>query len=186
MSENELEYFLKLLSSSSGGGDGQELYLQLFYKLVGLLTILGVSDAEEATAVTIDVAARRILAGAPVPNVEKYCKGIARNIAKEILRKERREDSAFIKFIENSHDGPTRNVARVEEILGPCFELLCREDQELLREYCSDVPGLSHSEHRREMAAKRSMTVAALRMLVSRVRKDLKDCAKKRSKDLEG
>jgi hypothetical protein len=181
MSEEEFNRFLELLSSSSGGADGCDRYLLLYRKLGGLFTMKGVNDPEEATAATITVACRKIAAGALVPDVGKYCMGIARNIAKERLRYQRREVAAFLKFIEDGHNGTAEQVARIDQILRPCFELLCEEDRELLADYCRVLRGRARAEHRREMAVRRKTTVLALRMQVTRLRKDLSDCVQLRT-----
>lgn len=143
----------------------------------------GVRDPPAATDVTIERAARKIFAGTPVPDVEKYCMGIARNIAHERLRHERREAAAFIKFIEEREDSTDEQVEGINQILKPCFELLAPEDQELLVNYCVVLQGRARAEHRRELAARMNTTVLALRMQVTRLRKELRDCVKKHSND---
>jgi hypothetical protein len=181
MTVDELKSFLESLSTSCGHADVYECYLQIYWKLVGFFSMQGVRDPEECTAATLDVAGRKIAAGTPVPDVAKYCRGIARNIARETLRRERREATSFLKFIEDRPDGPDPAVTRIDEILRPCFELLCHEDQELLVDYCRILRGRARSDHRREMAARRNTTLLALRMQVTRLRKDLSDCVKKLS-----
>lgn len=179
MSEYELECFLKALSSTCGG-DVFDCYLQLYGKLAGFFKMKGVSDPDEGASATIALAGRKIAAGAPVPDVGKYCRGIARNLAREILRREHRERTAFLNFIEERHDGPDEEVMRIDQILKPCFELLDEKDQELLADYCQVLRGHARADHRREMAVRRNTTVLALRMHVTRLRKDLTDCVRKR------
>lgn len=182
MNSDDFTRFLELLSSTSGGEDGGRCYCRLHRKLEGFFTIKGVCDPAGAVDATIDIACRRIAEGASVPNVGKYCMGIARNIARERLRGERRESKAFLKFIEDLDNSSDEDVARIDQILRPCFELLPAEDQELLVAYCRVLRGRARSEHRRELAVRMNTTVEALRMQVTRLRKDLADYVEKRSK----
>lgn len=174
--------FLELLSST-GGGDGPRCYIRLYGRLEGFFSMKGVRDALGAADAVIAVAYRRIAEGVPVPDVEKYCMGIARNVAKERLRAERREINAFLEFINDLDDGSGEHVARVEQVLKPCFEQLADGDQELLVAYCRVTRGRARAEHRRELAARMNTTVQGLRMRVTRLRKELTDCAGKRSKE---
>lgn len=180
---DELKHFLALLSSSSAGEDGVGCYLRLYGKLEGFFSMRGVRDPAAATDDTIERAARKIFAGTPVPDVGKYCMGIARNVAHEWLRHERREATAFVKFIEERGDSSDEQVERIDQILKPCFEELAAKDQRLLVDYCNVLPGRSRAQHRRELAARMNTTVLALRMQVTRLRKDLKNRVRKLSKD---
>jgi hypothetical protein len=182
MTTEDFTRFLELLSST-GGEDRVGHYLRLYRRLEGFFTVRGVCDPTGATDATIDVAVRKIVEGTPVPDVGKYCMGIARNIVKERLRGERRELKAFIGYIENRDGGSGEEVVRIDEVLKPCFELLTAEDQELLRDYCRDLRGRARAEHRRELAARMNTTVQGLRMQVTRLRKELTDCAKRRPND---
>jgi predicted transcriptional regulator of viral defense system len=183
MNSEDFTRFLELLSSTGGGEDGVGCYLRLYRKLEGLFTLKGVCDPLGAAAETIDRAVKKIAEGAPVPDVVKYCMGIARNVAKEILRAQRRESKAFLKFVEELDSGSGEQVARIEQILKPCFELLDAEDRELLVAYCRALRGRARSEYRRELAASMNTTVLALRMRVTRLRKVLSDCVEKRAGD---
>jgi hypothetical protein len=183
MNSGDFTRFLELLSSAGGEGDGGLRYIRLHRKLEGLFTMKGVRDSAGAADATIAVACRKIAEGAPVPDAEKYCMGIARNIAKERLRGERRELSAFSEFIEDLNDDRGEHVARIERVLKPCFESLSAGDRELLAAYCRVTRGRARAEHRRELAASMNTTVPGLRMQVTRLRKELTDCARRRSND---
>ncbi|MET0623736.1 MAG: hypothetical protein ABW250_12200 [Pyrinomonadaceae bacterium] len=182
MYSEDFKRFLELLASTSGE-DGALCYMRLYRRLEGFFTMKGVRDSVGAADATIAVAYRRIAEGTPVPDIEKYCIGIARNITKERLRAERREINAFLEFIDDLNDGPGEQVARIEQVLKPCFELLAAEDRELLVAYCHVLRGRARAEHRRELAANMNTTVPGLRMQVTRLRKELTDCAKKRSRE---
>jgi len=180
MNSDDFTRFLELLSSA-GGGDGAGCYVRLYRRLEGFFTRRGVRDPTGAADAVIDIAVRKIAEGAPVPDAEKYCAGIARNIARERLRGERRESNAFLKFIEDLDSGSGEHVARIEQTLRPCFESLAADDQEFLAAYCRVIRGRARAEHRRELALSMNTTVLALRMRVTRLRKGLADCVGKRS-----
>lgn len=183
MTTEDFARFLELLSSTGGDVDAVGCYLRLYNKLEGFFNMKGVSDPKGAADSTIDVAVRKIVEGKTIPDVGKYCMGVARNIAKERLRGDRRELKSFLVYMENQDDGSGEEVARINEILKPCFELLAAEDQEFLIAYCRVLRGRARAEHRRELAARMNTTVQALRMQVTRLRKELADCAMKRSND---
>ena len=157
------------------------LYTRLHQKLTGFFSLKGISDPVNAADETIDRAAVKIATGATVPDVNKYCSGIARNIAKERFRRAQREDSTFQRFVENLASYSDEEVERIERILKPCFEELTPEDQSLLLDYCQVMRGRARAEHRRKLAEKLESTVLALRMRVTRLRSILAECVKKHS-----
>lgn len=159
-------------------------YTRLHEKLAGFFRLKGISDPASAADETIDRAALKIMAGAPVPDANKYCMGIARNIIKERYRQERREHSAFVRFIETLADATNEQVERVYLILRPCFEQLGVEEQRLLVDYCQVIQGRARAEHRRQLAEIMKTTVLALRMRVTRLRNSLTDCVRKRSQEI--
>lgn len=183
MNSHDFTRFLELLSSTSGGEDVGACYCRLHRRLEGFFNMKGIRDAAGAADETISTAVRRIAEGAPVPDAGRYCMGIARNIAHEWLRRERRETNAFLRFLEDLDNGSAEQVERVEQVLKPCFELLSAEDKELLVAYCQVLHGRARAEHRRELAVRMETTVQALRMHVMRLRRDLTDCVGKRSHD---
>jgi hypothetical protein len=158
-------------------------YTRLHERLTGFFTMKGISDPASAADETIDRAATKIAAGTPVPDTDKYCLGIARNITRERYRRDQREHSVFINFSENLPDAVNVQVERISHILKPCFEQLVPEDQELLLAYCQVTRGRARAEHRRRLAEIRQTTVLALRMRVTRLRSILTDCVRKRSID---
>lgn len=158
-------------------------YTRLHERLVGFFRLKGISDPASAADETIDRAALKIISGTPVPDVDKYCLGIARNISKERYRRLQRENSVFLKFIGNLPDAANEQVERIYRILKPCFEQLVPEERELLVAYCQVMRGRARAEHRRHLAEIMKTTVLALRMRVTRLRDNLKDCVRKRSLD---
>lgn len=173
--------FLESLSPDSE--EAGRRYTHLHVKLVGFFRMKGISDPASAADETIDRAALKIIGGTPVPDTNKYCLGIARNIARERYRREQRENSVFIEFIGNLPDTASEQLERIYRILKPCFEQLAAEEQELLLAYCQVMMGRARAEHRRRLAEIRETTVLALRMRVTRLRTILTDCVKKRSTD---
>src|SRR6201986_4022530 len=183
MNSDDFSRFLELLSSSGGGDDGCLCYIRLHRKLEGFFTMRGIRDAAGAADETIDRAVKKIAEGAPVPDAGKYCMGIARNIVRERLRREHRESKSFLKFIEDLDDGPREVVARINQILEPCFSVLAHDDKALLVAYCRVMRGSARAEHRRQLAASMNTTVTALRMRVNRLRETLTEWVERRSND---
>ena len=183
MNSDDFTRFLELLASTAGGDDAGLCYIRLYRKLEGLFTLKGVSDPAGAAAETIDRAVRKVAEGTHIPDAGKYCMGIARNIVKERLRNQRRESKAFLEFLEGLDDGSGEQVAHIERVLKPCFELLAAKDQELLVAYCRVLRGRARAEYRRELAERMNTSVMGLRMQVTRLRKELTNCARKRSDD---
>jgi hypothetical protein len=179
MGREALARFLE--SMSPDAEEAGRLYIRLHEKLVGFFNMKGISDPASAADETIDRAARKIVAGADVPDAAKYCLGIARNIAKEKYRSSQRESSTFIKFIGDFADSADEQVERIYLVLKPCFEQLAADEQNLLMAYCQIIRGRARAEHRRQLAESMQTTVLALRMRVTRLRDSLTDCVRKRS-----
>jgi DNA-directed RNA polymerase specialized sigma24 family protein len=176
-----LARFLESLSPNVKEADLR--YIRLHERLVRFFRLKGIPDPESAADETIDRAALKIISGTPVPDADKYCLGIARNLTKERYRRAQRENSVFLKFIENLPDAANEQVERIYRILKPCFEQLTSEEQELLEAYCQVIEGRARAEHRRHLAEIMKTTVLALRMRVTRLRSILTDCVKKHSID---
>ncbi|HEV2706163.1 MAG TPA: hypothetical protein VGV59_09580 [Pyrinomonadaceae bacterium] len=179
MRQEDFARFLECLSP-----DPQEAglrYIRLHKKYIGFFSMKGVSDPESAADETIERAAVKINAGTQVTDVEAFCTGIARNVARERWRREQREGSTFTLFVENLANNSDEEIERIQLILKPCFAQLSDEEQELLRRYCQVLHGRARAEHRRQMADEMKTTVLALRMRVTRLRSTLTDCVRKRS-----
>jgi hypothetical protein len=179
LSPESFAQFLGFLSPDTEEAGRQ--YTRLHEKLTGFFCLKGISDPVNAADETIDRAAIKIAAGVAVPDVNKYCSGIARNIAKERFRRAIREDSTFHRFVEDIASYSDEEVERIERVLKPCFEALTPEDQSLLLAYCQVMRGRARAEHRRKVAEDLQSTVLALRMRVTRLRSNLAECVKKHS-----
>jgi hypothetical protein len=183
MSPESFARFLELLSPDVE--ESARRYTRLHEKLIGFFTLRGISDPISAADETIDRAALKISTGTPVPDIGRYCLGIARNITKERLRRVHRENTAFLRFIETPANAADEQAERIQRLLKPCFEELAVEDRELLLAYCQVAQGRARSEHRRQMAASMKITLPALRIRVARLRAGLADCVKLRSEDYD-
>jgi DNA-directed RNA polymerase specialized sigma24 family protein len=158
-------------------------YLRLHLKLEGYFRLRGMSDPVNDADETFERASKKIVAGVGIPDIDKFCMGIARNIVLERIRERKREESAFVRFLENSHDNSTEIlVDRIMNLMKPCFERLPPEDQDLLHSYCKVPAGHSQAEHRRKLAESLRSTIAALRIKVTRLRRSLEECVKALSK----
>jgi hypothetical protein len=171
--------FLECLSPNTE--EAGRLYTRLHERLVGFFNLKGISDPVAAADETFDRAIIKMNAGALIPDMHKYCAGIARNIAKEKYRLAQRESSAFNGFIENLSNSSDEQVERIQYLLKPCFDQLNAEEQKLLMEYCQIIQGRARAEHRLRLAMTMNTTVLALRMRVTRLRTRLVRCVEERS-----
>ncbi|HZI19372.1 MAG TPA: hypothetical protein VEY09_12330 [Pyrinomonadaceae bacterium] len=178
MSPEAFAHFLRALSPDAE--EAARRYTSLQRKLAGFFALKGVSDTTDAANETLDRAARKIFEGAPVPDVDRFCIGIARNIVKERLRRGQREHEAFVTFLETLPDS-SEEIERIRLVLMPCFEQLAEDEKQLLVDYCQVARGRARAEHRRWLASEMKTTVLALRMRVTRLRGALADCVRLRA-----
>lgn len=158
-------------------------YLRLHQKLAGYFAMNGMYDPASDADDALDRAAEKIVNGVDIPDIEKFCIGIARNIVRERRRKKKREESVFLRFFEQSQDSNTEAVVdRIANLMKPCFEQLLRDDRNLLTTYCQVPPEVSRAEHRRQLAASLGSSISALRIRVTRLRRGLANCVKALSK----
>ena len=154
-------------------------YIILHQKLVGYFQLKGMIDPFQDADETLDRAGQKIANGVPVPDINRFCLGIARNIVLERLREKKREESAFRRFIDYYHDNTTEiMVDRIMNLMKPCFEQLSADDRDLLNSYCKIPEGSSRAEHRRNLAERLKSSISALRIRITRLRRDLENCVK--------
>jgi len=152
-------------------------YLQLHQKLAGFFQLRGMSDPVNDADDALDRAAKKISEGLEIPNIDRFCIGIAKKIILERARKKKREESVFLKFIDHSQDDSTEVlVDRITNLMKPCFEQLPSDDRDLLTSYCKVPREYTRAEHRRRLAESLQSTISALRIRVTRLRRDLEDC----------
>ena len=165
--------------------EANRLYLLLHKKLESYFSLNGMSDPATDADETFKRAEEKIAMGLNIPDVKKFCTGIARNIVHERRRQRQREESAFLNFLDYSHDKSTESlVDKIMNLMKPCFEQLPEDDRSLLISYCKVPPGVDRAEHRRQLAASRNSSISALRIRITRLRRDLENCVKERSKKL--
>lgn len=181
MSPDEFARFLEHLSPDAE--EASRLYMRLEKMFTGFFKMKGVSEAGRAADDTLDRAAVKIYAGAPVPNVESYCRGIAYNVLHEYWRRERREQTVYQRFIEDLNNDSDEEIERIERLLQPCFEQLSDEERGFVQDYCQVLRGRARAEHRRQLAETMKTTVQALRMRMTRLRGILSECVQKRSRE---
>jgi hypothetical protein len=158
-------------------------YLRLHQKLAGYFRLKGMSDPVNDADDALDRAGEKIVKGQEIPDIDKFCMGIARNIVHERLRYKKREESAFLKFLDHTQDTSTEALLdRITNLMKPCFEQLPQDDRNLLTSYCKVPPGIDRAEHRRQLAASLKSTISALRIRVTRLRRSLENCVKELSK----
>lgn len=178
MSAEDFALFLKRLAPGGGDDEGARRYLRLHAQLVGFFNLRGIPDPADAADDTIDRAAAAIRDGKPVPDAEKYCRGIARNVAKERWRREQRESAGFADFVRHLAAHSDEQVEWIQQVLKPCFARLPPDDRRLLVAYCRIMRGRARAEHRRRLAEKLKTSVLGLRMRVTRLRGTLAACVK--------
>lgn len=160
--------------------DAGRRYLLLHQKLEGLFRTRGVADPVECADEVLDRAARRIGEGAAVPDINKFCLGIARFIIKEHWRIDTRESQAFLRFLEQNESISEDELDRLS-LMRSCFDQLPQNDRELLKSYCAAPGGRARAEHRRNLAIARHSNVSAVRIRVTRLRRELDDCIREMS-----
>ncbi len=156
-------------------------YLRLHKKLEGYFRTRGVADTSAAADEALDRAGRRIADGTDVPNVDNFCLGIARFIIKEGWRLNTRESTAFLQFLEQHEHATAEQIDRFS-FMKTCFEELPQYDRNLLNSYCAALRGQARAKHRRELAESLGVTVSALRIRVTRLRRGLEECLKRLSR----
>src|SRR5215212_7099965 len=77
-------------------------YLRLHQKLTGYFRLKGMSDPIQDADDTLDRAGKKILEGVPIPDIDRFCMGVARNVFQERVRNKKKEESAFVQFFEHS------------------------------------------------------------------------------------
>ena len=157
-------------------------YLRLHKKLEGYFRTRGIADTTSAADETLNRAGKRIAEGSEVPNIDNFCMGIARFIIKEDWRVNTRESKAFLRFLEQHEHVTDEEIDRFS-FMKSCFEQLPQQDRSLLNSYCVALRGQERAKRRRELAESLNVTISALRIRVTRLRRDLEDCLKKLSKN---
>jgi len=177
------QYFtilLKFLAPDDPEEAGR-LYLLLHEKLAGYFRLRGVADPVCCADEVLDRAARRLAEGTEVPDINRFCLGIARFVIKEQWRVDTRESQAFLRFLEQNESVSEIELNRLS-LMRSCFDQLPQNDRELLHSYCAAPRGRARAEHRRKLAEARDSNVSAVRIRVTRLRRGLDDCVREMSR----
>jgi DNA-directed RNA polymerase specialized sigma24 family protein len=161
--------FLEWLSPA--GGDAGEAYERLHFRLFTFFSQRRCRFPEELADETIN---RLMLkaAGERVENRLAYCYGVAKNVYRESLRRERHHLN--VEEVAVAAPAPAE-PSFPGECLDRCLAELPAESRELILEYFSEAKAEKVRLHRR-ISESMEMTQAALRMSVFRIKKKLKVC----------
>ncbi|HEX8845656.1 MAG TPA: hypothetical protein VF791_13475 [Pyrinomonadaceae bacterium] len=161
--------FLEWLSPE-GGGAGDE-YERLRFRLCTFFSQRRCSFPEELADETINRVILKI-SEERIENKLAYCYGVARNVYRESLRKERHH--LDIDEVTVAAKAPEeRSFSR--ECLDKCLAELSAESRNLILEYFSEVK-LAKIELHRRLSQRLAMSQTALRMRVMRIKQKLKIC----------
>lgn len=151
-------------------------YSVLHAKVTGYFRLKGMFDPEGDADDALDRAGEKIRGGYNIPELDKFCIGIAVNIIHERFRQKRREESAYLEFLEDNEEAV---VNEDMNHMKRCFKQLPAKEQYVLIKYCQVPPGLDRAEHRRDLAQRFNSSIGALRIRVARLRRQLENCVKR-------
>lgn len=166
------EKFANFLAWLSPQGDSAgEEYERLRFRLCTFFSRRHCNFSDELADETIN---RVILKSSEekIENKLAYCYGVAKNVYRESLRKER--DHLNIDEIPIAAKAPDEQSFS-RECLDKCLAELSTENRALILDYFSEVK-LAKIELHRHISEKLEMTQTALRMRVMRIKQKLKIC----------
>ena len=161
--------FLEWLSPESNSA-GEE-YERLRFRLCTFFSQRHCRFSDELADETIN----RVILKSSEENIENklaYCYGVAKNVYRESLRKER--DHLNIDELPIAADAPAEQSFS-RECLDKCLAELSPESRNLILDYFSEVK-LAKIELHRRISEGLEMTQTALRMRVMRIKQKLKIC----------
>ena len=142
----------------------------------------GDPDPLTAADETVDRAAAKIAEGIVVPDIRRYCLGIARLVGLERYRQAQREKNSFLGFAKNQESKFDEQVEEAFRLMAHCLEQLPQREQELLTAYCQELQGQERAQKRLQLAEQWDTTTMGLRLRVHRLRLRLAECVKKGTK----
>lgn len=185
MPNNFYPFLFHALGPDDDPDEANRRFLNLQKKLVGFFELSGTYDPATDADETFNRAEDKLAKGQHIPEIKRYCMGIAKNIVRERRRSKQREESAYQKLIDQSQDKSTESlVEKIMNLMKPCFEQLPERDRNLLMSYCKVPPGVDTAQHRRQLAAGLNLSISALRIRVTRLRRSLEDCLRELRKKL--
>jgi DNA-directed RNA polymerase specialized sigma24 family protein len=156
---------------SPDGGDAGEAYERLRFRLFTFFSQRRCRFPEELADETIN----RVMLKSSEEKIENklaYCYGVARNVYRESLRKER--DHLNVDEVVVAAKAPEEQSFS-RECLDKCLAELSPESRNLILDYFSEVK-LAKIELHRRISEKLEMSQTALRMRVMRIKQKLKIC----------
>ncbi|HEX8556915.1 MAG TPA: hypothetical protein VF668_02375 [Pyrinomonadaceae bacterium] len=171
MTREEFAGFLEWLSP--GGDSGGEEYERLRFRLCTFFAQRGRHFPDELADETIN----RVILKLREERVEHklaYCYGVARNVLRESLRRER--PRVGLDEVEVAAPAP-EEPSFSRECLDRCLAELPAESRNLILDYFSEVK-LAKIELHRRISEGLEMTQTALRMRVMRIKRKLKVCVR--------
>jgi DNA-directed RNA polymerase specialized sigma24 family protein len=169
LTREKFESFLKWLSPD--GDRTGEVYERLRFRLCTFFSQRRCRFSDELADETINRVILRI-SEEEIENKLAYCYGVAKNVFRESLRKERNHldvDEVIVAAKSPEEPGFSR------ECLDKCLAELSPESRNLILEYFSEIK-LAKIELHRRLAESLEMTQTALRMRVMRIKQRLKIC----------
>ena len=169
MTREKFASFLEWLSPESDGA-GEE-YERLRFRLCTFFSQRRCSFPDELADETIN----RVILKSSEENIENklaYCYGVARNVYRESLRKER--SHLNIDEVTIAAKAPAEQSFS-RECLDKCLAELPAESRTIILDYFSEVK-LAKIELHRRISEGLEMTQTALRMRVMRIKQKLKIC----------
>ena len=154
-------------------------YARLRRKLLGFFEMRGDHDPPTAADETLDRAALKLAEGKAVPDIGRYCLGIARLVTLERYRQSQREKNSFLGFAKNQENKFDEQLEQAYRLMARCLEQLPAREQELLTAYCQELQGQERARRRLKLAEEWETTTMGLRLRVHRLRLRLSECVKK-------
>jgi len=165
------EKFANFLAWLAPDRDAGEEYERLRFRLCTFFSQRGSNFADELADETIN----RVILKAAEEQIENriaYCYGVAKNVFRESLRKERTHvDIDEVNLAAKAPEEPSFS----RECLDKCLEKLSPEGRTLLLDYFSEAKQ-AKIEFRRRISDSLHVTQTALRMQVMRTKQKLKIC----------
>ena len=169
LSREKFESFLKWLSPDNERAG--EVYERLRFRLCTFFSQRRCRFSDELADETINRVILRI-SEEKIENKLAYCYGVAKNVFRESLRKERNHlDVDEVIVAAKSPEEPSFS----RECLDKCLAELSPESRNLILDYFSEIK-LAKIELHRRLAESLEMTQTALRMRVMRIKQKLKIC----------
>lgn len=178
LTEEALNCFLARLDSDRNLAG--EKYEQIRLKLERYFLWRQTTDPDIDADETINRVARRMLEGENIYNLNAYIHGVARIVAFESLKIKRRTeelDKASGIMVAPVQYKDDEEVAGRQTCFDRCLGYLTDEDREIVVEYYQFEKGKKIA-NRKNLAARFSMTVNALRIKAHRKRVNLEACVK--------